>query len=87
MKTCFEIGISMTTVRDENNNEINMYSVALDVTGEYGCTSPWKEDFFNACYWCINSMYQMAGEKAYFEALEQFSNMFPNDAMKFELPF
>ena len=87
MNTCFEIGISMDTWADENNENFNVYQVTLNVTGEYGCTSPWKKDLFDACEWCIQSVYKLAGDEAYVEALDQFASMFPKHWERFALPF
>jgi len=87
MKTVFEIGISMDYWVDEELNEFPVYQVTLNVTGKYGCTSMWEHDLFSACWWCINAVYDMAGQDAYDEAQVAFQKMFPNDWERFTLPF
>lgn len=78
MKHVFEIGISMKD---------GMYSVTLNVTGEYGCTSPLKTTLISALYWCVDNVYDMKGDKEYENVLAAFQKMFPNDYDKFTLPF
>lgn len=87
MKTVFEIGISMELWAYEDGTEFPVYSVTLNVKGEYGCTSAWESDLIVACNWCISQVYDLGGKKAWEDAMEQFQKMFPDQWERFTLPF
>ena len=82
-----EIGISMNIWEDEERNELPVYSVTLNVTGEYGCTSPWEKSLYEALCWCADAVYEMTNDSfEYYAVLNQLSRMFPNEGV-FDLPF
>lgn len=83
-----EIGISMEIWEDEERNEFPVYSVTLNVTEEYGCTSPWEKSLYKALCWCADAVCEMTSDGVeYYAVLDQLARMFPKYEEAFDLPF